>query len=79
MHPIESGDAKRRIPFAERVTCSVDDAVIVSGIGRSTLYKLMRSGALESTKTGDRRLVRVESLLKLLEAEHRQGRRLETT
>ena len=40
MHPIESGDAKRRIPFAERVTCSVDDAVIVSGIGRSTLYKL---------------------------------------
>ena len=73
MIEVEGGAAQRRVPFAERVTCSVDDAILASGIGRSTLYKLMRSGVLESVKRGDRRLVRVQSLLKLLTADTAAG------
>lgn len=55
-----------RIPFAERPTCSVAEAVEASGLGRSTIYDLMRDGQIEWTKVRTRRLVRVPSLLKLL-------------
>jgi len=65
-HLTESDEQSKRVPFAQRPTCSVADAVIASGIGRSTLYTLMRDGKLDFTKCGGRRLVRVESLLKLL-------------
>ena len=55
-----------RVPFAERPTCSVDDASEASGLGRSTLYNKMKSGELEWTKIGARRLIKVPSLLRLL-------------
>jgi len=58
---------KRRVPsFAERLTCSVADAVIVSGLSRSHLYKKMLPGELEFRSHGKRRLVVVRSLRKLL-------------
>jgi excisionase family DNA binding protein len=52
-----------RIPFAERLTCSVDDASEATGLGRSTLYNMMRDGELEWVKVGARRLLKVRSLL----------------
>jgi excisionase family DNA binding protein len=56
-----------RIPFGERLTCSVDDAAEVSGLSRSMIYNKMKSGEVEWTKVGARRLIKVPSLLRLLE------------
>ncbi len=61
-------NTEQRVPFSERVTCSVADAEKASGISRSRLYEEMRNGKLQYTKRGTRRLVRVSSLLKLLDA-----------
>lgn len=51
------------------LTVSVDDAQVISGLGRTTLYRLIEAGQLETTKLGRRRLVRVDSLKKLIGAE----------
>jgi predicted DNA-binding transcriptional regulator AlpA len=55
-----------RIPFGERLTCSVDDATKVSGLSRSMVYNKMKSGEIEWTKIGARRLIKVPSLLRFL-------------
>jgi hypothetical protein len=62
------GNSKDKVPFRERILCSVADAETASGISRSQLYLEMKSGRLEFAKRGSRRLVRVASLLKLLGA-----------
>jgi excisionase family DNA binding protein len=50
------------------ITCSVDDAAKAIGIGRVTLYKYIRSGKVESVRVGGRRLVKIESVKRLVEA-----------
>jgi predicted DNA-binding transcriptional regulator AlpA len=55
------------VPFRERITCSVSDAEAATGVSRSQLYLEMKAGRLEYLKRGTRRLIRVPSLLKLLE------------
>jgi hypothetical protein len=57
-----------RVPFAERPTCSVNDAVEASGLGRSSLYILMRDGQIKWVKIRQRRLIVVGSLLHFLGA-----------
>jgi len=61
-----SAHSKERVPFRERVTCSIADAEAASGVSRSQLYLEMKAGRLEYVKRGTRRLVRVPSLLRLL-------------
>ena len=58
-----------RIPFGERLTCSVDDATKVSGLSRSMIYNKMKNGEIEWVKIGARRLIKVPSLLRLLGVE----------
>ncbi|MGW5272745.1 helix-turn-helix domain-containing protein [Streptomyces sp. NPDC004044] len=48
--------------MVEKIAMSVDDTVHASGLGRSTVYELIRSGDLESVKEGSRRLVIVASV-----------------
>lgn len=50
------------------ITCSVDDAAKAIGIGRVTLYKYIKSGRVESVRVGGRRLVKIESVKRLVEA-----------
>jgi hypothetical protein len=57
------------VPFSERITCSIEDAVAATGLGRSTLYELMDEGRIEYAKVNSRRLVFVKSLLALLARE----------
>ncbi len=45
---------------------SVADAVTFSGIGRTTLYELMRAGRLPSISLGRKRLVPKAALVQLL-------------
>jgi hypothetical protein len=54
------------IPFGERLTCSVNDATEASGLSRSMIYNKMKSGEIEWTKIGTRRLIKVPSLLRFL-------------
>lgn len=48
------------------VTCSVKDAIRISGLGTTTLYALMKNGTIDSFTIGRKRLIKVKSLLKLL-------------
>jgi excisionase family DNA binding protein len=56
------------IPFAERVTCTVAEACDATGLGRTKIYDLIKAGALKTITIGRRRLVLVDSLLRLLGA-----------
>lgn len=49
-------------------TVSVEEASRLSGLGKTTLYKLMAADALHSTKVAGRRLVHLDSLKALLMA-----------
>jgi hypothetical protein len=60
--------AEERVPFRDRITCSVADAEAASGISRSQLYLEMKQGRLKYIKRGTRRLVVIPSLLKMLSA-----------
>ncbi len=58
----------RAIPFAQRFTCTINEACEVTGLGRTKLYELIGEGHLATTTVGRRRLVVVRSLLSLLES-----------
>ena len=53
--------------FAQRLTCTIDDACEVTGLGRTKLYELIGAGRIVTTTIGRRRLVVVRSLLALLD------------
>jgi excisionase family DNA binding protein len=61
-----------RIPFRERVTCTVAEACEASGLGRTKIFEAIAGGRLEATKVDGRRLVYVPSLLRLLGAQREQ-------
>lgn len=65
VEPIGQSDRKS-LPFSQRLTCSVSDAVDATGISRAKLYQLISDGSLSSTTVGRRRLVHVWSLRSLL-------------
>lgn len=63
-----SANALRRemsvhIPFSERLTCTIDDACAVTGLGRTKLYELIKCERVATTKVGARTLVHVNSLI----------------
>ena len=55
------------MPFARGLTCTIDDACEVTGLGRTKLYELIGTGRIVTTTIGRRRLVVVRSLLALLD------------
>jgi len=55
----------------ERLALRINDAVVVSGLSRSTLYKKMTDGMLPSRMITGRRLILPEDLRRLLEIEER--------
>jgi excisionase family DNA binding protein len=55
------------VPFAQRLTCTIDDACEVTGLGRTKLYELIAARRIATTTIGRRRLVVVRSLLALLD------------
>lgn len=56
----------RRLPFAQRLTCTVAEACEVTGLGRTKIYELIGDGRITTTTVGRRRLVIVQSLLVLV-------------
>jgi excisionase family DNA binding protein len=55
--------------FAERLSCTIDEACEATGLGRTKLYELIGSGRVETTLVDRRRLVLMRSLLALLKAD----------
>ena len=55
------------IPFAQRLTCTIDEACQATGLGRTKLYELIGAGYLDTTTIGRRRLVVIDSLRSLLQ------------
>jgi excisionase family DNA binding protein len=55
-----------RIPFAQRLTCTVAEACEATGLGRTKIYELIGNGRIITTTIGRRRLVVVQSLLSLV-------------
>ncbi|MCF8475859.1 MAG: helix-turn-helix domain-containing protein [Pseudolabrys sp.] len=51
----------------ERISYSVAEAAVVTGLSRSKLYELFQSRKLESFKIGNRRLVARKAILELFE------------
>jgi excisionase family DNA binding protein len=56
------------IPLNEREALSIVEAASICGLGRSTVYKLIGSGQLQSFRIGGRRLIRRADLMSFLEA-----------
>jgi excisionase family DNA binding protein len=54
------------LPFAERLSCTIDEACEATGLGRTKLYELIGAGKIITTTVGRRRLVMVRSLIALL-------------
>lgn len=46
----------------DRISVSPAEAARITGVGRTTLYKALGSGALRSFKIGKRRLIKVDAL-----------------
>lgn len=75
--PVTAGAPKSEvlnaIPFAERLTCTINEACVATGLGRTKLYELIGTGSLATTAAGRRRLVLVSSLQTLLDANPSPG------
>jgi excisionase family DNA binding protein len=57
--------ARKAIPFHERIYGTVKQTCEATGLGHDTIYRLMKSGRVESIRIGKRRLIVISSLLKL--------------
>jgi hypothetical protein len=56
-----------QIPFRDRLTCTVNEAMQATGLGRTTIDRYRREGRIDTVKLDGRRLIRVPSLVALVE------------
>jgi excisionase family DNA binding protein len=59
-------NADGKIPFEQRLSCTIAEACQATGLGRTKLYSLIEAGALRTVTVGRRRLVVMESLRAIL-------------
>ena len=63
--------AMSQIPFRDRVSCTVDEACEATGLGRTTLYKLIKERRVAKKKIGRRTVLLVPTLLAEIESSSR--------
>ena len=56
----------------ERISYGIGDAVKATGLGRTTIYRLIKEGELKSVMIGGRRLIPAMELRKLMETDCEQ-------
>lgn len=52
---------------SERIAFSVSETVEATGLGKTTIYGLIRDGKLRSVKVGNRRLIRASDVYGLVQ------------
>ena len=57
-----------QIPFRDRVSCTVEEACEATGLGRTTLYKLIKERRVAKKKIGRRTVLLVPTLLAEIES-----------
>jgi len=58
--------SKNQTPAPQRISVSAREAAIITGLSKSTIYKLIADGQLPYVQVGGRRLVMVKDLYKFL-------------
>ena len=53
----------------EPLAVSINDTARMLGVGRTTVYEMIKDGRLEAFKLGRRTLVRVDSIRRLVDAQ----------
>lgn len=53
---------RAEVPVAEPISVKIPEAVRLTGLSRSRIYELMRSGDIEFAKVGSSTLILLESL-----------------
>jgi hypothetical protein len=64
----------RDAALAEPISVKIPEAVRMTGLSRSRIYELMRSGDVEYAKVGSSTLILVESLRRLILGHRTSGR-----
>jgi excisionase family DNA binding protein len=64
-----SDEERQRRDWQRRITISVEEAAHISGLGKSTIRRLAQQGKLRSARVLARRLIFLDSLQDLLNAE----------
>jgi excisionase family DNA binding protein len=57
------------IDVMERLLASINETSEALRVGRTSVYSMLSDGRLEAIKVGRRRLVKVESIRRLIEAQ----------
>jgi excisionase family DNA binding protein len=55
------------IPFRQRISCTIAEACIATGLGRAKLYELIKQNRIATVKVGARTLINVGSLVAAFE------------
>ncbi|GAA4664054.1 helix-turn-helix domain-containing protein [Amycolatopsis dongchuanensis] len=55
--------------MVEKVGYSIEDAMQATGLGRTTIFELLRTGQLESIKVGRRRIIPADAIRAYFAAE----------
>jgi predicted DNA-binding transcriptional regulator AlpA len=68
LNPGSTGRKAAAYPLTapDRIGVSINQAALIAGLGRSSIYTLINAGEIESTRIGGRRIVILESLRKRL-------------
>jgi excisionase family DNA binding protein len=56
-------------PATDAITAPVDKFCVLSGLGKNTIYQMIRDGRLTSIKIGRRRLIVLDSYRRLIREE----------
>lgn len=65
------------IPYAARLSSTVEEACDATGLGKTKLYELINAGAIETATVGTRRLVLVRSVLRLIDPTHNSTHKID--
>jgi excisionase family DNA binding protein len=57
----------KEINVSEKIAYTINEAVAASGLGRTTIYELIKRGELPRAKVGARTLIRVRDLETMIE------------
>ncbi len=52
-----------RIPFRERLTCTIEEGCAATGLGRTKMYEFIKDNRVATTKVGRRTLIVVATLV----------------